>query len=141
MKERKYSIKSDSDKRSKWFKELKQDCQIDKTALDEECCSQSFLYAKWSNRLMLAEDKLRKEELELTRYKAKKMLSERKTHKTDKSAECAYRASKDYGTISKNKSDAKKSVDLMQTAVYAMMQRKSMVESLVRLNTSDYYNA
>jgi hypothetical protein len=121
------------------YKELKEDCKIDKNALDEECCKQAFLYTKWSKRLAQAEANFRRVELELTQHKATTMVAEKENKKTDKIAESTYRMSSTYGSISRKKSILKKTADLMQSGVYSMMQRKSMLEALVKLKTADYY--
>jgi hypothetical protein len=120
--------------------EIKEDAKINKHRLDDECAKQAILYSKWSKRLSNAEANLTRKELELTQFKAKTMLREKESKKTDKAAESAYRMSSTYGQINKQVVSLKKVVDLMQAGVYTMMQRKSMLDCLVKLKCADYFS-
>lgn len=122
------------------FLELKQDCKINKNALDDECCQQALLYTKWSGRLARAQENLKRVELELTQYKASKMVEEKQKKTSDKAAESIYRISSRYSELNKKITRLQRTVDIAQAGVYSMMQRKNMLEALVRLKTADYYS-
>jgi predicted DNA-binding ArsR family transcriptional regulator len=129
-----------TDKIKKLYKELKEDVYIDKHKLDEECTKHTFIYIRWAKRLALAEANYRKAEKELTIFKASKMVEAKQVAKTtDRMAENAYRTSKSYASIAKRMSNLKQTVDLMQSAIYAMRTRQSMLETLVKLQAMNYY--
>ena len=121
-------------------KELRKDSEINKHKLDEECVKQTFLYSKWSIRLAKAQERLRKIELMLTQFKATQYIHGKKSKITDKLSESKYRTNSRYTELSKRKYSAMRSVELFQSAVYSMMNRRAMIESLVKLNSNDYYN-
>jgi len=125
---------------TKLYKEMKQDAKIDKNNLDEECCTQTFLYVKWSKRLALAEANFRRAELALTTFKAGRMIEEKQQKTTISMAENKYRVSTSYSTLVKKKSNLQQIVELMKSSVYAMAHRRAMLDNLVRLHTSKYYN-
>ena len=128
------------DATKKLYTEFKKDCKIDKTSLDEECVKQSYLYAKWSERLAKAQAALDSVELELTQFKAKAYLKGKKEKRTEKVIDSMYRISTPYSMLNKKKIYLQKKVNLLQSAVYGMMNRKAMINNLVRLHTSDYFN-
>jgi len=128
-----------SNKLNERYDELKQDVRINKNDLDNECAKHSLLFTKWSKRLAVAEANFRRAELELTTYKAGRMIEGKKEKVTDKMSENRYRVSDNYGSINIKKNRLKQTVDLYQAAVYAMRTRQSMIECLVRLRGIDYY--
>ena len=124
------------------YSELKSDVRIDKSNLDDECAKHSLLFTKWSKRLSIAEANFRRAELNLTTYKAKKMVEDKKSREkiTDKMSENRYRISDNYSSLSNKKNKLKQTVDFYQAAVYSMIHRRAMLDNLVKLHTSNYYN-
>jgi len=128
------------DKLDRHYQELKKDAQIDKNNLDEECCRQTFLYVKWSKRLALAEANLRRVEHALTRYKAEMVIQGKEEGLGVAVSEATYRKSMKYIELGRKKSRILSSVKLAENGVHTLLQRRAMLDNLVKLHSTGYYH-
>jgi hypothetical protein len=126
-------------------REAKRDLKMDKLELDKNCLEQADLYLKWSERLNVVDTKLRKCQADLTAFKAsayikaKSDAEARLTKITEAQASAAYRVQARYKVLKVREGRLQAERDSLQSVVSAFIQRRAMLETLVKLHGQDYF--
>lgn len=119
-----------------------EDMEIDKLNLDEECLRQASLYMQYSELAAQA-----KHDYE-TAWEREKVLRSRLIleakdeggAKNQQQAEAYFRAHPDHKDAKREKLEAERIYNLLNGAVFAIQQRKTMLEMLVRLWSGEYFS-
>jgi stress response protein YsnF len=126
-------------------KEAKKDLKIDPLELDKNCMEQADLYLKYSERLNVVDNKLLRTEHALTAFKAGAYLKAKSdaanslTKVSEAQASSMYRIQARYKVLKVRQERVQAERDSLQTVVNAFIQRRAMLETMVKLHGQDYF--
>jgi hypothetical protein len=126
-------------------KEAGKDLKIDPLSLDKNCIDQADLYLKWSERLNVVDDKLRRCQADLTAFKARAYIKAKDDAEarlvkiTEGQASAAYRVQATYKVLKEREARLQAERDSYQSVVSAFIQRRSMLETMAKLHGQDYF--
>jgi hypothetical protein len=127
---------------------FKEDVKIDPEQLDVEWLMQARLYGDYAEELVHANDRLRRAEQKLKVIRSELVLEaaekgERVLGKdvkpTAQNIEAYYRTDKEHIEAKEEYFQAALEAEMLQNAVYAMGQRKTALENLVKLHAANYF--
>jgi len=126
--------------------EFQKDKKIDPSALDVECCKQADLFYKWCKRSILARSDMDHVKLKLEIIEAKLQMDCRKnpenfgvTKLTEAVVMAAVKCHAKYQKAYEEYLEAKENASLLEKAVFAMEQKKRMIENLITLHGQQYF--
>jgi hypothetical protein len=126
-------------------KEAKKDLKIDPLSLDTNCQEQADLYLKWSERLNVIDNKLLRTEHALTAFKASAYITAKNdaanslTKVSETQLSAMYRVQARYKLLRVRQERYQAERDSVQSVVSAMIQRRAMLETMVKLHGQDYF--
>ena len=126
--------------------DFQKDLSIDKMRLDDECEVQSSMYYHWAKELAAAKEEQNTAEDTLKALIAQKSLFYRRNPPTDiKTTEAVYEAliadDRDVLVAREDVTRTTHAVDTIWAMINALDNRKGMLDNLVKLQISAYYNS
>ena len=123
--------------------DFEKDMQIDQGRLDEEWLNQPGLFMRYAKLAAQAKARLdrAKENVKIIRSECIKDAKERLEKPTAQLIEADYRTRTKYIRAKEEAIDAEYSYNILDSAVFALQQRKMALENLVRLLGQEYFAA
>lgn len=119
----------------------KKDLEICKFKLDEECENQPLLYMQYAEAAAKAKKEFDQawENVKVTRARLIKEANEQGA-KNDSQREAYYRTHEDHIEAKEEKTEAEYYYNILNSAVFAFSQRKTVLEMLVKLWAGEYFS-
>lgn len=128
--------------------EWKEDITIDPDALDVEWCKQATLFARYSEEQVVARDRMDRLKQQLDVLEAElglKIRNDPASYGLEKVTEAGVQSAlllhKKRQTLNENLQVARFELEIVQSAVRALEQKKAALENLVRLGGQNYFAA